>query len=134
MYRLDESALISEIQALIPDIKLIYIFGSYAQGTQHQHSDLDIAIFSSKALDNVTRWQIAQSLAARLDVDVDLIDLHKASTVLCQQILTQGKRLWGSQIEDDRFAVKTMSMYQHLQQERAMILKDFKRLNSKGNS
>lgn len=134
MYRLDENALISKIQAELPNVKLIYIFGSYAQGTQHPQSDLDIAVFCPKALDNVTRWQIAQSLAAKLDIDVDLIDLHQASTVLCQQILTQGKRLWGSQIEDDRFAVKTMSMYQHLQQERAMILKDFKRLNSKRNS
>jgi len=114
---------ISSVRNKIPSVKLIYLFGSFASGEQHANSDLDIAILPITALDNLTRWQIAQDLACELDIDVDLIDLNTASTVLCQQVITQGQLLWGN-ANDDVFTVKTMSMYQHLQAERALILKD----------
>lgn len=130
MFNLDKNLLINAIRAKLPNVKLIYLFGSFASGEQHADSDLDIAILPVKALDNLARWQIAQELACEFDIDVDLIDLNTASTVLCQQVLTKGKRLWGSSTEDDFFAVKTMSMYQHLQEERAMILADLTITNS----
>lgn len=119
-----KSRVISSVRNKIPSVKLIYLFGSFASGEQHANSDLDIAILPIKALDNLTRWQIAQDLACELDIDVDLIDLNTASTVLCQQVITQGQLLWGNANDDDIFTVKTMSMYQHLQTERALILND----------
>ena len=119
-----KSRVISSVRNKIPSVKLIYLFGSFASGEQHANSDLDIAILPIKALDNLTRWQIAQDLACELDIDVDLIDLNTASTVLCQQVITQGQLLWGNANDDDIFTVKTMSMYQHLQAERALILND----------
>ena len=119
-----KSRVISSVRNKVPNVKLIYLFGSYARGEQHASSDLDIAILPIKALDNLTRWQIAQDLACELDIDVDLIDLNTASTVLCQQVITQGQLLWGNAADDDVFTVKTMSMYQHLQAERALILND----------
>lgn len=125
MFNLNKTFLINSILTKVPDVKLIYLFGSFASGEQHSESDLDIAILPAKALDNLNRWQIAQTLACELNIDVDLIDLNTASTVLCQQVMTQGKLLWGSQNDDNYFTVKTMSMYQHLQAERSMILADF---------
>ena len=119
-----KSRVISSVRNKIPSVKLIYLFGSFASGEQHANSDLDIAILPITALDNLTRWQIAQDLACELDIDVDLIDLNTASTVLCQQVITQGQLLWGNANDDDVFTVKTMSMYQHLQAERALILND----------
>ncbi|TRY15754.1 nucleotidyltransferase domain-containing protein [Shewanella hanedai] len=124
MFNLDKALLIKSIQAKLPSVKLIYLFGSFASGDQHSKSDLDIAILPVKSLDNLNRWQLAQTLACELDIDVDLIDLTTASTVLCQQVITQGQLLWGDSYDDDLFAVKTMSMYQHLQAERALILTD----------
>lgn len=124
MFTLDKTLLIKSILAKLPTVKLIYLFGSFASGEQHSKSDLDIAILPVKTLDNLNRWQLAQSLACELDIDVDLIDLTSASTVLCQQVITQGQLLWGESNDDDFFAVKTMSMYQHLQAERALILTD----------
>jgi len=125
MFNLDKYHVIKSVRSKIPNVKLLYLFGSFASGEQHANSDLDIAILPVKALDNLSRWQIAQELACELNIDVDLIDLNTASTVLCQQVITQGQLLWGSTNDDDAFAVKTMSMYQHLQAERAMILSDF---------
>lgn len=124
MFHLDKSRVIKLLRNKIADVKLIYLFGSFASGEQHADSDLDIAILPIKALDNLPRWQIAQELACELNIDVDLIDLNTASTVLCQQVITQGQLLWGNTNDDDAFAVKTMSMYQHLQAERSMILSD----------
>jgi len=124
MFNLDKYHVIKSVRSKIPNVKLLYLFGSFASGEQHANSDLDIAILPVKALDNLSRWQIAQELACELNIDVDLIDLNTASTVLCQQVITQGQLLWGSTNDDDAFAVKTMSMYQHLQAERAMILSD----------
>lgn len=124
MFNLDKSRVIGSVRSKVKNVKLIYLFGSFASGEQHANSDLDIAILPIKALDNVTRWQIAQDLACELDIDVDLIDLNTASTVLCQQVITQGQLLWGDVNDDDIFTVKTISMYQNLQVERAMILSD----------
>lgn len=124
MLELNKSLIIKLLREKIPHLKLIYLFGSYAQGLQHNHSDIDLAVLSDLALDNVDRWQIAQTLAIALERDIDLVDLRTASTVLCQQIVTQGKRLWGNKQDDDIFTVKTISMYQHLQEERQAILND----------
>ncbi|MFT5880461.1 MAG: putative nucleotidyltransferase [Moritella sp.] len=134
MFKLNKILLVNTVRAKFPNVKLIYLFGSFASGEQHTGSDLDIAILPIKALDNLTRWQIAQELACELDIDVDLIDLNTASTVLCQQVITTGKRLWGSRTDDDYFAVKTMSMYQHLQEERSMILDDLAKTSSDNES
>lgn len=125
MLKLNKTVLIDLLKANISDLKLIYLFGSYATGNQDKQSDLDIAVLAESSIDNVSRWKLAQTLACELDIDVDLIDLRSASTVLCQQIIEQGIRLWGTEDDDDKFAMKTMSMYQHLQLERAQILDDF---------
>ena len=124
MFHLDKPLIINSIRNKIANVKLIYLFGSFASGEQHTNSDLDIAILPAKALDHLTRWQVAQELACELNIDVDLVDLNTASTVLCQQVITQGLLLWGNSNDDDAFAVKTMSMYQHLQAERSLILSD----------
>jgi predicted nucleotidyltransferase len=125
MLKLNKTVLINLLKGNISGLKLVYLFGSYAAGTQDKQSDLDIAVLADATIDNVSRWELAQTLACELDIDVDLIDLRFASTVLSQQVIEQGIRLFGTEDEDDKFAMKTMSMYQDLQIERAQILDDF---------
>jgi predicted nucleotidyltransferase len=126
MLKLNKTVLINLLKGNISGLKLVYLFGSYAAGTQDKQSDLDIAVLADATIDNVSRWELAQTLACELDIDVDLIDLRFASTVLSQQVIEQGIRLFGTEDEDDKFAMKTMSMYQDLQLERAQILDDFR--------
>jgi len=99
MFKLHKSLLVSHIVTKVPTVKLIYLFGSMVTGQQHENSDLDIAILPAPALDNLERWQIAQDLACEFDINVDLVDLNVASTVLCQQVITTGELLWGSQVD-----------------------------------
>lgn len=47
----------------------------------------------------VKRRGAAQALADMLGYDVDLLDLHGASTVMQAQVLTTGATLWSKQPE-----------------------------------
>ena len=129
MFHLDKSLVIESVRSKIENVKLIYLFGSFASGEQRADSDLDIAILPIKALDNLTRRQIAQELACELDIDVDL---NTASTVLCQQVITQGQLLWGSTNDDDAFAVKTTALADNLKKMvglRNIAVHDYQELN-----
>jgi predicted nucleotidyltransferase len=107
----------------IPDIKLIYLFGSYASGNFTKKSDIDIAILCSKKLEPVFRWQIETELANELTSEIDLVDLLSASTVMQNQIIHHSICIYNPENKASFFEVQVMSMYQHLNVERADILK-----------
>ena len=109
----------------LPGIKLVYLFGSRARDQAHENSDWDIALLSDSALDTVQTWQLAQDIAATLGAPVDLVDLASASTVLRMQVVTDGILLSGTEMDADRFAMQTYSMYSHLQEARQDIVQDF---------
>jgi predicted nucleotidyltransferase len=109
----------------MPDVRLIYLFGSQADGSATPSSDIDVAVLLKKKLDPVTRFDLEQSLAIELNQDVDLVDLLTASTVLQNQVVMHGKLLFGSENEQTKFEMQVMSMYQHLNEERADILQEY---------
>ncbi|MBM6550566.1 type VII toxin-antitoxin system MntA family adenylyltransferase antitoxin [Marinomonas ostreistagni] len=122
---LDKKSLIQSIQHLMPDVRLIYLFGSQADGSATPSSDIDVAVLLKKKLDPVTRFDLEQSLAIELNQDVDLVDLLTASTVLQNQVIMHGKLLFGSENEQAKFEMQVMSMYQHLNEERSDILQEY---------
>lgn len=81
---------------LIDNIKpnLIYLFGSSAKGTCRDDSDLDLVFLSENELNDYDVFMIAQQIASELNIDVDLVDLNKASTVFKAQIVGTGKVLY----------------------------------------
>jgi predicted nucleotidyltransferase len=79
---------------LLPDAAAVYVFGSFAEGRQRGDSDLDLAVLSEQPLDPLRRLTVQRELGAVLDRDVDLIDLHRASTVLRQEVVTRGRALF----------------------------------------
>lgn len=56
---------------------------------------------------------------------MDLVDLLMTSTVLQNQVIMNGELLYGSENEQTKFEMQIMSMYQHLNEERADILQHF---------
>lgn len=78
----------------IPELLGAYAFGSRVHGTHAPDSDLDLAILVAGKADPVMLWDLAQTMAASLNHDVDLLDLRAASTVMQYQIITTGVRLW----------------------------------------
>jgi predicted nucleotidyltransferase len=122
---LDQKKLLQTLQHLMPDVRLIYLFGSQVDGSATPSSDIDVAVLLKKKLDPVARFDIEQTVAIKLNQDVDLVDLLTASTVLQNQIIMSGELLFGSESEQTQFEMQVMSMYQHLNEERADILQEY---------
>ena len=78
------------ITAFHPQAK-VYLFGSYAQGTQKQGSDIDVAIDTGRRLD-LHEWQFLKNLIDALPTaqQIDLIDLHRVPEAMRQAILKEG--------------------------------------------
>ena len=121
-----QSHLITVCRQYIPDIKLLYLFGSHASKQTHIKSDIDLAVMFTQKTSSVTRWEIQQKLALEFNVDVDLIDLLSASTVMQNQIIKKGICLYDARDYKNAFEMQVMSMYHHLNEERSSILSSFK--------
>lgn len=120
-----EKVIIDFLRQALPDVKLIYLFGSHANGSATANSDFDMAIFPSAPLDNLQRFNLAQELAIQLDREVDLVDLLNASTVMQMQVVTTGKLLFGDPDVDVAFSAQIYSMYGRLQEDRKDIIQSF---------
>lgn len=103
----------------------VLLFGSYAQGTEREGSDLDIAYFSEKALPNYERFLLAGELAQVCQLDVDLIDIRKVDTVFAVQIFATGVLLdCANESEFIKQRMRAFSMYATLNEQRAEILRN----------
>jgi uncharacterized protein len=127
MAKQSQEQLINNICSLVlkhcEHVRLIYLFGSYAKGQASSQSDIDIAILGKTKFDSVSRWQWQSELAIALKSDVDLVDLLSASTVLQNQVIHDGICIYDAANYSASFEMQVMSMYQHLNDERAEILK-----------
>jgi uncharacterized protein len=90
-----KESIIKIITAFYPNAK-IYLFGSYAQGTVKQGSDIDIAIDTGKRL-NLHEWQFLWNLLDALPTvqKIDLVDMHRISDAMRESILKSGV-IWKS--------------------------------------
>lgn len=114
---------------LIDELKaeLIYLFGSYASGKVRDDSDLDLAFLTQEKIDDYQRFLTAQNLASRLNIEVDLIDLSKASTVFKVQII-QGKLLYAkNKQQKQEFELLVLKKYARLNEERKKIIEKIER-------
>lgn len=82
-----QDQLIKHIQTeLNPDF--IILFGSYAKGTNHAESDIDLAYFSEQQLSAYDRFILTGYLAEIAGCEVDLVDLKQIDTVFTMQIFS----------------------------------------------
>jgi uncharacterized protein len=66
---------------------------------------------------------LAQELAGKININVDLIDFKKASTVFQGQIVSTGKAIYC--LDNHKrmdYEVKTLKMYAKLNEERQFII------------
>lgn len=120
---LSRKQILAALLKYLSDLELVYLFGSFADNTTTAQSDIDIAVMLTKTLSSVERYNVAQLIANELNINIDLINLLDCSTVLQKQIIEKGILLFGDNACADVFEMKVMSMYQHLNDERADILK-----------
>ncbi|MDM5231316.1 type VII toxin-antitoxin system MntA family adenylyltransferase antitoxin [Lysinibacillus pakistanensis] len=102
----------------------VIVFGSYAQGSAREDSDLDIAYFAERQLSAYERFLLAGEIAQSCNVDVDLVDILTVDTVFAAQIFSSGMVI---DCKDENTFVKermkALSMYVTLNEQRAEILK-----------
>ena len=120
------STLINEVvKKLNP--AFIVLFGSFAKGTTHAGSDIDLAYLSKKKLTSYERFIFASELAEITGYEVDLIDIRQIDTVFTMQIFEQGIPIYTQ--DENEYRVQKMraySMYATLSEQRAPIMEAIK--------
>ena len=124
-----EDRIVATLRERVPGLVAVYRFGSSGTAFESAVSDLDLAVLTDPPLSTGDRtrlrWEIAETVAALVGRDVDLVDLGSASSVLRARIVTSGKRVWcGDVTAAERFEDYALSSYARLNEERAGILRD----------
>jgi uncharacterized protein len=105
------------------DCAVIYLFGSRAVGDHRAASDADIAFLPRHPTKPLDRFYLANRLSEQLGIEVDLIDLSDASTVLAKEVITKGLPLFiGNPYAHQTFEMHTLSDYARLNEQRKEIL------------
>ena len=99
------------------NISLIYVFGSYAKGTNTENSDLDIGILINGDTSPMTRLSVLNEMVGILDrEDIDLIILNEADEVLKFQVIKYGKLIYVRDLtEKVLFEARAMSEYMDME-------------------
>jgi predicted nucleotidyltransferase len=126
-----DSDILAAVREALPGVRRVYLFGSRATGEEWPDSDLDLAVVLDGPADPVSLWMAGEDIASRLDVDVDLIDLLTADTLLKHQIVTTGKRLFAADPMDaERYEIFILKDMMDLNEIRAPLIADIKRRGS----
>ena len=97
------------LQQRLPGLMGVYGFGSQMQHDAGPDSDLDLAVLVPGYVDPIALWEMGSALADKLNIDLDLLDLRAASTVMQYQVLAGGTRLWSAGSEADEFELFVFS-------------------------
>ena len=118
------------LKELLPELKLAYLYGSQTDGTATPESDVDLAFLSCLPIPSIQRFDIAQELTERFNLNVDLVDLREAGALLKTEIIMKGRQLVGTKLDADYFALHVLRDYQdykyHVADIEAQILQDIR--------
>jgi predicted nucleotidyltransferase len=76
------------------DLRLVVLFGSQATRRMHARSDVDVAIWTERALSVEERLELWGALTRLLEAEVDLTELNRAEPLLLFQIASTGRLLY----------------------------------------
>jgi uncharacterized protein len=82
-------------------IQLALVFGSAARGALKPESDIDVAVLAHQRLSQVEKRALIEQIALSTGRAVDLIDMADVGQPLLGQIMTNAKRVKGT---DSQFA------------------------------
>lgn len=92
-------------------LKLIIIFGSFANGKNRQDSDLDIAVLSSKEIFFKEQIGLINELSRIFNKDVDLSVLNRANPLLLFQASKNSILVYGSRRDFFNFKLYAFNAY-----------------------
>jgi predicted nucleotidyltransferase len=90
------NAQIAELVSRLPEIHLIYLFGSQASGEAGPGSDIDLGVLIDRGADErAIQSRLAHEVTLLLGVErVDIVLLQRASISLAYTIIAQGKLIY----------------------------------------
>ncbi len=107
-------------------IELFILFGSYAENSSEEGSDLDLAYKSSNILEEKEELELLNELSQFYRRgDIDLVNLNKAEPVLKVEIAKKGNLLYGKKEKFEEFAIYAAAIYadtKFLREDRRRIL------------
>ena len=118
---------VTKIKEQFPDVYGIWLFGSSASQTTTAESDVDLGVLLPQRADSIKLWQCAQSIAAAVNKEIDLVDLLEASTVMRAQIMREGKRVFcADKFKSEMFETEALTDYLRFNEERKEVLGSIK--------
>ncbi len=82
-----------------PDVWMAIVYGSVVTERFKDSSDVDVAVYSDRALDADTKLDLIQELFIVTERAIDLVDLRDIHVPLSQEILTKGRFLKTNSLE-----------------------------------
>lgn len=124
---MDTKSLLALLQKRLPTLMAAYAFGSRIKDAgqyANAESDLDLAVLVEGYADPLLLFELAGELADVAGCHVDLLDLRAASTVMQNQILTQGKRLWAKDVRAGLFEAAMLNEKIYLDEARQRLVNE----------
>lgn len=123
---MNSALIIDQLQHHFPKLLAIYAFGSRIRGDSDSLSDLDLAILTEGYADPKALWDVSNTLANVLNVDIDLLDFRAASTVMQYQILMDGTRWWNKDSQAAFYEAAMLSEKIALDEAREGLINDIR--------
>ena len=114
----------NELKNFFKRAEAIYLFGSFANGTFNENSDIDIAVLYTNKLDRIKLFKLQEELFLKFNRDIDLVDLQDVNDVFAYEIINNSIKLKNSKFAED-YEYRVWLRYLDLQEDRKEIIKDF---------
>lgn len=122
-----DADIVATLKNALPDLRMVYRYGSAGGPFQHPESDLDLAVLAGHTLTFAERLDLAGKLTGRAGCDVDLNDMRTLPETLRVQIVSDGVLLYAADaVEAQAYATHTLSDYVRLNEARRAILEDIR--------
>ena len=79
---------------------------------------------SERRLDPVDVWEVASAIASETGIDVDLVDLRAATTVMQHQVVSTGRRLYARPLQAALWEAMVLSEKTRLDKVRSDLVRD----------
>jgi predicted nucleotidyltransferase len=84
---------LTSMLAAIPELRIVILFGSMAEGRERANSDIDLAVAADRPLSAQEKLSLMDTIGAQVGRPGDLIDLRTAGEPLLGKILEKGIQL-----------------------------------------
>jgi len=113
-----------ELIEFFKEAEAVYIFGSFADNTFDENSDIDIAVLYKNRVDRIKLFNMQNELSLKLNRDVDLVDLQDVNDVFAYEIINKAQKLKISKFAKE-YEYRVWLRYLDLQEDRKIIIEDF---------